>query len=288
MILVLAIGIGTGCVYALVAMGYSLLYRTTGIINFAQGGYVVLGGVGAYWFNANVGLPYPLAVLAAVILTALVSLCFWVVVVVPLWRRRSEAYVTLLATVVTAALLADLIQLVLTDQPVTSPAWIPGFTVNLGGNHIPGQYVIVVAVAVALIATVAWAVRATALGRAMRACAASRPTSRLLGVNPERVGALAMTLTGVLSGLGGALIAPAQLTSAEQGLVYGIFGFVAAVIGGLGNLWGALVGGVVVGLIQAATDRYISANYETVIVLGVLLILLTVRPRGLFGVAEID
>jgi branched-chain amino acid transport system permease protein len=210
------------------------------------------------------------------------------VVVVPLWRRGSEPYVTLLATVVTAALLTDLIQLVLTDEPVTTPPWIPGFTVNVGGNRIPGQYAIVVVAAVALIAFVAWTVRTTPIGRAMRACAASRSTSRLLGVNPERVGALAMTLTGLLSGLGGALIAPAQLTSADQGLVYGIFGFAAAVIGGLGNLWGALAGGLIVGLIQAATDRYISANYETVIVLGVLLVLLTVRPRGLFGVAEFD
>lgn len=288
MTLVLAIGVATGCVYALVAMGYSLVYRTTGVINFAQGAYVVLGGLGAYWFRATLGLPYPLAIIAAIMLTGLVSLLFWVAIVIPLWRRRSETYVTLLATVVMAALLTDLTQLLLTNQPQTLPAWIHGFTIDLAGSRITGQYAIVVVVAVGLIAAVSWLIRSTWLGRAMRACAASRPTSRLLGIDPERVGALAMTLTGILSGLGGALITPAQLTSADQGLLYGVFGFVAAVVGGLGSLWGALIGGVIVGILQTTIVRYVSANYETVIVLGVLLVLLTIRPRGLFGVSEFE
>jgi branched-chain amino acid transport system permease protein len=288
MILVLAIGIATGCVYAIVAMGYSLVYRTTGVINFAQGTYVVLGGLGAYWFRSQIHLPYPLAIAAAVALTGAVAAAFWALVIVPLWRRGSEPYVTLLSTVVLAALLGSLIQLLLTNEPQTLPPWIPGFSVELGGTLIEGQYVLVVVGACAMIAGVAWFVRSSTTGRAMRACAASRPTSRLLGINPERIGLLSMTITGLLSGLGGAMITPAQLTSADQGLLYGVFGFVAAVAGGLGSLWGALLGGIVVGILQTLVVRYVSANYETVIVFGVLLVLLTLRPRGLFGVAEFE
>lgn len=288
MILVIAIGIATGCVYAIVAVGYSLIYRTTGVINFAQGTYVVLGGLGAYWFNTKLGLPYPLAIVAGVMMTAAVAGAFWILVIVPLWRRGSEPYVTLLSTVVVAALLGSLIELLLTNQPQTLPEWIPGFSIDLAGTTIVGQYVLVAVAAFAMVAGVAWFVRSTDTGRAMRACAASRPTSRLLGINPERIGLLAMTMTGFLSGVGGTLITPAQLTSADQGLLYGVFGFVAAVVGGLGSLWGALIGGIVVGILQTLVVRYISANYETVIVFGLLLVLLTIRPRGLFGVAEFE
>jgi branched-chain amino acid transport system permease protein len=288
MILVLAIGIATGCVYSIVALGYSLIYRTTGVINFAQGSFVVLGGLGTYWFRETFGLPYPLAIVGGVLLTGLVSVAFWVLVIIPLWRRGSPAYVTLLSTVVMAALLANLTQLLLSSEPQTLPAWIPGFSLDLAGTVIVGQYVVVVVVALAMIALVSWYLRSSATGRSMRAVAANRHTSRLLGINPERVGGLAMLLAGLLSGIGGALITPAQLTSPDQGLLYGVFGFVAAVIGGLGSLRGALVGGLIVGILQTVILRYISANYETVIVFALLLVLLTVRPRGLFGVAELE
>jgi len=288
MSLVIAIGIATGCVYAIIAMGYSLLYRTTGVVNFAQGSFVVIGGLGTYFFRSVVGLPYPLAVVCGILLTGIVALAFWVLIIVPLWRRNSAPYVTLLSTVVMAALLGNLTHLLLSPDPQTLPPWLPGFTLQLAGTQIAGQYVVVVVVALAMIGLTAWYLQASATGRAMRAVAASRPTSRLLGIDPERVGGTAMLIAGLLAGVGGALITPAQLTSPDQGLLYGVFGFVAAVIGGLGSLRGALIGGLIVGVLQTLIVRYISANFEMVIVFALLLVLLTVRPRGLFGVAEFE
>jgi len=105
----------------------------------------------------------------------------------------------------------------------------------------------------------------------------------LLGISPERIGALAFAATAALGGLGGAMITPAQFTSADIGLSYGVFGFVAAVLGGFGSLSGALVGGLILGIVNAFVGRYISSSYQTVLAFGLLLVLLTLRPQGLVG-----
>jgi branched-subunit amino acid ABC-type transport system permease component len=113
--------------------------------------------------------------------------------------------------------------------------------------------------------------------------ASSINVSQLLGISPQRMGMLALTSAAAIGGLGRVLITPAQYTSFDVGLTYGIYGFVAAVLGAFGRLWGALIGGIIVGFIEALTGRYISTAYETFIALAVLLALLAFRPKGIFG-----
>lgn len=281
--LTIAIGIATGCVYALVAVGYSLIYRTTGVVNFAQGSYVMVGGFATWWFFAVAGLPYSLAIAAGVAVTILIGLGLWVGVVLPLWRRRSAPYVVLLATIVFGAVVGNATLLVLGSLPQTLPSWVPGWEFEFQGSRIDGQYGVIVVTTVLLLVGFAAVLRLSPLGRAMRAVAANRETSQLLGISPERIGAIVFTTTAALGGLGGAMITPAQFTSSEVGLAYGVFGFVAAVLGGFGNLAGALAGGVLLGLVNALVGRYISSNYQTVIAFGILLALLAVRPQGLLG-----
>jgi branched-chain amino acid transport system permease protein len=281
--LTLAIGIATGCVYALVAVGYSLIYRTTGVVNFAQGSYVMVGGFATWWFFTEAGLPYPLAIAAGIAVATLTGLGLWVVVVLPLWRRRSAPYVVLLATIVFGAIVGNATLLLLGTLPQTLPPWVPGWGFEFEGSRIDGQYGLIVATTLLLLIGFAAVLQLSPLGRAMRACAASRETSQLLGISPERIGAFAFTTTAALGGLGGAMITPAQFTSSEVGLAYGVFGFVAAVLGGFGSLAGALAGGVLLGIVDAVIGRYISSNYQTVIAFGILLVLLAVRPQGLIG-----
>lgn len=283
MMLVLAIGLATGCVYVLIAIGYSVIYRTTAVVNFAQGSYVTIGGLGTYWFFSIAHWPYPLAIGAGVAVAALTGLVLWVAVVLPLWRRRAPAYIVLLETIIFGVIVSTAALIVLGPEPQTLPPWIPGFAVTLGDDRIDGQYVVVAAATILLTTLCGTILRYTALGRAMRACAASRETSELLGIAPERIGAIAFTATAALGGLGGALITPAQFTSSDAGLAYGVFGFVAAVLGGFGSLTGALIGGLVLGVIDAAVGRYISSNYQTVISFGLLLALLAFRPQGIVG-----
>lgn len=283
-----AAGIATGCVYALVALGFSLIYRTTGIVNFAQGGYVMLGGMGTYFGLSVLGLPYPLAALTGIAIATATGLVLWTFVVQPLWRRRAPSYVVVLATLVFVALVSDVVAKTLGTNPQTLPEWLPGFHLAFGGSGISGQYLWVVLVSLALIGASGAVLRWSTLGKQMRACAANRETSELLGINPEFVGLIAVVGTALLGGIGGVVNAPAQFTSFQAALVYGIYGFVAAVLGGFGSLWGALAGGILVGLLQAYVGRYVSTTYETFIAFGVLLVFLALRPQGILGSAWED
>jgi branched-chain amino acid transport system permease protein len=282
MTIVIAIGIATGCVYALVGIGFSLIYRTTGIVNFAQGVFVALGGMSAYWLTSVREWPYALALVAAVGLSALAGLALWLLVVLPLWRRGAEQVSVLMATLVAGALATALLQKWLGSQPRTLPEWISGLKLKLPGGSITGQYALVVIATVVLVVVLAAFLRWSTLGRSMRACAASRETAALLGISPERIGALAMMLSAALGGLAGILIAPAQYTATDA-TVYGIFGFVAAVLGGFGTLIGPVIGGIVVGLVQAFVGRYGNVEYETLTVFALLLVLMTFRPQGILG-----
>jgi branched-chain amino acid transport system permease protein len=281
-LIIIATGIATGCVYALVGVGFSLIYRTTGIVNFAQGVFVALGGMSAYWLLEVVGLPYPLALVVALGFSVAAGLLLWTLVVVPIWTRRSDQISVMMACLVVAGLITILLQKWLGTQPRTLPEWMPGVRFEIPGGSITAQYALMIVATLALVAGVGAFLKWSTLGRAMRACAASRETSALLGISPERIGALAMAATAGLGGLGGILIAPAQYTSTDA-TTYGIFGFVAAVLGGFGTLRGPLLGGVLVGVLQALVGRYSSAEYQTVTVFVLLLLLLTFRPRGLLG-----
>jgi branched-chain amino acid transport system permease protein len=129
----------------------------------------------------------------------------------------------------------------------------------------------------------------TTLGRSMRACSASRETSELLGISPERNGLITLVMAAMLGGLGGILITPAQFTSAvDAPFVYGVYGFVAAIFGGLGSLRGALAGGLLIGVLQAVVGRYLDPTYSTAIVFGALLVVLAFRPQGIFGGGEAE
>ena len=280
---VLAIGIATGFVYALVAVGYSLIYRTTGIVNFAQGAFVMVGGMATYWLYKVHHVPYPLAAAGGVVVAGLVGAVLWAGLVSPLWRRNSPAVVVILATLVFGELVANVVAKAISADPQTLPPWFRGLRVPVGGASIDGQYLVVIVVALVSIIAVAIVLRRSNLGRAMRACAANTQTSQLLGIAPRRVGAAAMIFTAALAGLAGVVFTPAQYTDYSSALNFGIYGFVAATIGSFGDLWGALLGGVLLGVVTALTGRFISTNYELVIAFAILLVLLVLRPQGLLG-----
>jgi branched-chain amino acid transport system permease protein len=277
----IAVGLALGSMYALVAMGYSIVYRASGVINFASGTYVVIGGLGTYWLSVREHWPYAAAILGGVLLAGLWSVLLWVLVIIPLWRRRSADYIVLLSTVAVAALSAPLIEKLITPDAQTLPEWVPGWQIHVASSLISGQHVFTLAVALAVALTATLSLRYSLIGRRLRACAANRETSRLLGIHPEGVGAVAMAATGILGGLGGTMMIAAQAIQPDIGLTLSIFAFVAAVFGGLESTAGAFVGGLVLGVAQTAVDRYFTASYDELIVFGLLTVVLIIRPHGL-------
>ncbi len=283
MIVLLVIGMGIGCIYALVAAGYALIYRTTGIVNFAQGSFVMVGGMTAFWFRDVVHLPYLLAGVLGVLASAGVGLVLWLLIALPMWQRGVAGYVLILGTLVFSLLVEDVVLRWQGTDPKILPPWVGGFDLHVGQATLSGQYVLIVVAMAAVLLLLGAFLRYSSLGRAMRTCASDRETSALLGVSPARMGGIAMVMTSAIGGLGGLLITPVQYTAYNAGLTYAIFGFVAGVLGGFGSLSGAVVGGILLGVIQQLTARYLSSSYETFIAFGLLLVLLTVRPRGLLG-----
>lgn len=243
----------------------------------------MIGGMAAYWLFGLLHLNYALAVVGGVLASAVVGLVLWYVVVWPLWRWRRRTFVVILATLVFADLCQNAVSLLLGTSPQTLPAWFGSFKLTLGSGGVSGQYVVVIGISLLLMALITGFLRWSSLGKALRACAADRKTSQLLGIAPERIGALAMALTAAAAGLAGVVFTSAQYTSYSDGFSYGVFGFVAAVLGGFGSPAGGIVGGLVLGLVESFTGRYISSTYEEVIAFAVLLVLIMLRPQGLLG-----
>jgi branched-chain amino acid transport system permease protein len=283
MVLIIAIGLATGCVYAIVAMGFSLIFQTTGVVNFAQGAYVTLGAFVTYWLYQTGHVPYPLAILGGMAGCAIGGLTLWYVVIQPMWRMGAPPFTVLFSTIVYGAILGDGIELVFGTNPEALPDWWSGIGVHIAGGFIDGQYILVVAATVAIAAGFGAVLRYTNLGRAMRATAASRDTSQLLGISTERIGWIGMAGCAALSGLAGAMITPVQFAYYDSASTYGLFGITAAVMGGFTSLWGGLAGGLFLGVVYALVGRYVSSAYQDVIVFGLLFLTLMVRPQGLLG-----
>lgn len=287
MILVIATGLAAGCVYAIVAIGYSLVYATTGIVNFSQGAYVAVGGLMTYWFKQVLGLSYPAAISCGVLSAVLSGLVLWVLVIAPMWRRQAPHFAVLLATIAYGGALSGALEAAFGTDPQLVPVWARGFTIRLGGAFIDGQYVIIAAATAVICLTVAAILRFTVAGISMRACAANRATATLFGISPGRVGLLAIASTAGLGGLAGAMVAPVAFASYSDGPTYGLLGITAAVLGGFGSLGGSVVGGLVLGLVYAVVGRYGSASYEDVIAFALLFLMLVARPRGLLNVGTL-
>lgn len=277
------IGIGLGCIYGLVAGGFSLVYRTTGIVNFAQGSFVMLGGMATSWFLRTLGLPYLLAVPAGVLAAMLMGLILWVAVVVPLWNRGASSYVIVLATLVFSVVVENVVLQWLGTNPVSLPPFTSALTFHVFGVMVASSYVIIVAtMAVSYIALELF-LRHTSAGRGMRACAANREASTLMGISPIFVGGIAMVITAALGGLGGVLITPVQYSQYSVGLSYGVYGFVAAILGGLGSLGGGVAGGILLGVLQIISTRYLSSAYSEFIAFSILIVILLAKPEGVFA-----
>lgn len=275
-------GVTVGCVYGLVGIGYSVLYNASAIINFAQGAFVMLGGMLTFVLFTLFGIPLPLAIIGAIIGVGLLGFAIELSVIRPLRRRNASIFIMILATLACQILIENATLHLVDDKPHSFPYFTPGPPLKVFGATVGLQDLWIIGVSLLLVALLGFLYRHTKFGRAMRACAINPDVARILGIHVERMVAAGFLLSAVLGAIGGILITPARYTAFFVGIPFAVNGFIAAIIGGLGNPLGAFVGGIALGVLQAVGVVFFDAGYKNAVAFTVLLLLLFLRPQGIF------
>jgi branched-chain amino acid transport system permease protein len=278
-------GLTVGAIYALVALGFTLIYKASDIINFAQGEFVMLGGMMTV-FGAQAGLPLPVAALIAVILTTAVGLALHRFAVAP--ARGATPVALIMITIGASIFLRGVAQIVFDKRFHSLPSLFGGDPIKFGGAAILPQSLVVLASAT-LIVVVLWLfIDRTMLGKAVIATAANRLAARLIGVNTRSIVDFSFAVSAAIGAIAGILITPIALTSYDAGTLLALKGFAAAMLGGIGSAPGAVVGGLMIGMIEALSAGYFSSNYKDAVAFLIILVVLISIPQGLFGRAKVE
>ncbi len=278
-------GLTAGAVYALVALGFSIIYNASQVINFAQGEFVMIGGMATVSF-LHLGLPLPLAALAAVAATTLVAAALDKLAIEP---ARGASVVTLIIITIGASILLRGLAAIVWDKNLHAlPAFSGDKPIAVGGATLLPQSLWVLGASLAILAALWWFFNRTLAGKAMLATSHNRLAAQLAGIEVRRVLLASFGLSGALGALAGILIAPITFTSWDVGVMLGLKGFAAAILGGLGSGPGAVLGGLALGLAEALAAGYVSSAYKDVIAFVILLAVLVLMPGGLLGQRAVE
>lgn len=271
-------GLSNGAVYALVGLGIVLVFQVTGIINFAQGEFVMLGALGFAILRES-GMALPFAAVTAIAGTVVAGVLVERLAIAP---ARQATHTRLIILTIGASIIIQGLALVLfgTD-PHFAPSFSAGGPIRLGSVVILPQYLWVVGTTALVVVALWWFLTRTMTGRAMRAVAMNKDAARSVGISPSRMSMLAFMLAGGLGAVGGVILAPLQAPDAGIGIALGLKGFTAAVIGGLHSPAGAVVGGLSIGVIESLASGWLPSGYKDAITFAILFLVLLLRPQGL-------
>jgi len=273
-------GLTVGAVYALVALGFTLIYNASDVVNFAQGEFVMLGGMVTV-FVAAAGVPLRVAALIAVIVAVAVGLLLYWLAIEP--ARGAPAVTLIIITIGASILLRGAAQILFDKQFHKLPSFSGDTPINLFGAAVQPQSFWVLGGAAVIVLLLYVFLERTVLGKAVLATAANRLAARLVGINTTTVMALAFGGSAAIGAVAGILITPITLTSYDVGTLLALKGFAAAMLGGMGNPLGAVAGGLLLGLLEAFGAGYISSTYKDAFAFIVILVVLFAMPQGLFG-----
>ncbi|GAA4406103.1 branched-chain amino acid ABC transporter permease [Advenella faeciporci] len=273
-------GLTVGAVYALVALGFTIIYNASDVANFAQGEFVMLGGmITASAYTA--GAPLLLAATLAIVLTAVVGILLNKLAIEP--ARGAPVASLIIITIGASIFIRGLTQLLLDKELHRFPAFSGNDPIHVLGATILPQSLWVIAGALLVFVALWLFFTRTLTGRAVLATANNRIAALLVGINTRYIMALSFALSAAIGGLAGILITPITLTSYDIGMTMALKGFAAAMLGGMGNPKGALAGGLLLGLLEALTAGYISSQYKDAAAFVVILAVLFFMPKGLFA-----
>jgi branched-chain amino acid transport system permease protein len=280
-----ASGLTAGAIYALVALGFSIIYNASGAINFAQGEFVMIGGMSAVTL-VGAGLPLAAAVPLAVLAAVVVGLLLEKLAIEP--ARKADTVTLIIITIGAALFLRGLAQLVWDKRVHALPAFSGDTPLRIMGATVLPQSLWVLGGAALAVAGLSWFFGRTLFGKAMLATSYNPLAAQLVGINTRTVLFASFGLAAMLGALGGVLIAPIAFTSYDSGIMLGLKGFAAAMLGGLGSFSGAVVGGLLLGLTEGLGAGFVSSAYKDVIAFAIILAVLFFMPGGLLGARRSD
>lgn len=272
-------GVTVGFIYTLVGLGFTVIYNSSGIINFSQGEFVMAGGMSTV-FLLYAGLPLGVSFLLAIMITSMIGIVLYKLI--SLSKDASQISLIIL-TLGFAIFLRGLAQVVFDKQLHTMPSFVGEGAFEIYETTLTYQALLVMVVSIVIVISLYFFFKKTKTGQAMVAASNNVDAAKLMGINIKKILVLNFAISATIASIGGILLTPITSTNYEVGVMLGLKGFCAAVIGGLGNPFGAVAGGLILGILESFVAGYVSSEYKDAVAFVVLLGILFFMPGGIFG-----
>ena len=279
---IIASGLTLGAMYAVSTVGLSLVYGSLNMLNMAHGALLALGGYICFYSMTALGLPALVGVLAAVVICGLVGLLIYILTAAPMLGAPQFETGVFIATIGFGAVIENVILRTFGPQPQPQSLQVPGDIV-IGHVHIPNQNLLILAVALGLMAGMALLLKRSRLGRAIRATAQNREAAQLMGVRVGRIYAVVLALSGGLAAISGIMVSSLYSLLPNMGGDPMLKAFIICIVAGLGNVTGAVISAIALGLLEATAQYNLGVQYSFALLLFLVIVVLIWRPYGLFG-----
>ena len=279
-------GLSNGAIYALIGFGFAIIYNATGIINFAQGEFVMLGGMLTIFFLAVLKLPLMAAIILAIIISTIVGVAFERLAIRPL--KNANPLSLIIITIGASIFIRGAAMLIWGKDTHALPAFSGDNPLYIAGATILPQHLWIIGLSVLIIIASRIFFNHSVVGKAMRACSYNPRAAGLVGINVKSMVMLSFAISSAVGSMAGIIIAPLTMTSYDVGVMLGLKGFCAVIIGGMSSGMGTVLGGLVLGLLESLGAGFISASYKDAIAFIILLLILFIRPEGLFTKKETE
>jgi branched-chain amino acid transport system permease protein len=279
-------GLSNGAIYALIGFGFAIIYNSTGIINFAQGEFVMLGGMLTFFFLTVLHLPLMPAIVLSILISTIVGISFERLAIRPL--KNAKPLRLIIITIGASIFIRGAAMLIWGKDTHALPAFSGNDPLYLAGATILPQHLWIFAVTILIIIASRIFFNHTIVGKAMRGCSYNPQAASLVGINVNNMVLLSFVISSAIGSMAGIIIAPLTMTSYDVGIMLGLKGFCAVIIGGMSSGLGTVMGGLLLGLLESLGAGFISASYKDAIAFIILLLILFVRPEGLFGKKETE
>jgi len=272
-------GVTVGFIYTLVGLGFTVIYNSSGIINFSQGEFVMAGGMSSV-FLLYAGLPLGVSFILAILITSMIGIALMKLIS---FSKDGSQVSLIILTLGFAIVLRGLAQVIFDKQLHTLPSFVGDGSFDIYGTTLSYQSLLIIVGSIIIVIALYLFFQKTKTGQAMMAASNNVDAARLMGINIKKILMLNFAISAVIASIGGILLTPITSTNYEVGIMLGLKGFCAAIIGGLGHPFGAVAGGLILGILESLVAGYISSEYKDAVAFVVLLAILFFMPGGIFG-----